>query len=273
MHVKKGCLERRRQDIAVDGSRIEGSHKAWNTLQRACASGIEMFGALSRDFVLRRNVRIITMTGCHRGPATGFVATTLGSHHIRLQNRINTLFTTLSDRERTWGRPGFAGRPVLKSVNSGETFGLVVSDHNLTFGGLLQIKDEPNEDEKLEELICNPEEELDVAGVLRDLDIDPALLNQPEFSPTVPHPPLLVDRSSTILALTSTGSFATSSTYALESVNTSDCTPIAEKSVRSQDDRTNGPRQTSGSEGRGLNGRMSVKGLSIVSISEPDTIS
>ncbi len=51
-HVKKGCLERRRQDIAADGSRIEGSHKAWNTLQRACASGLEMFGALSRDFVL-----------------------------------------------------------------------------------------------------------------------------------------------------------------------------------------------------------------------------
>ena len=32
-HVRKGCLERRRQDIPSDGSCIEGSHKGWNSLQ------------------------------------------------------------------------------------------------------------------------------------------------------------------------------------------------------------------------------------------------
>ncbi|KAN0097092.1 hypothetical protein V8E55_001538 [Tylopilus felleus] len=32
-HVRKGCLERRRQDIPSDGSCIKGSHKGWNSLQ------------------------------------------------------------------------------------------------------------------------------------------------------------------------------------------------------------------------------------------------
>ena len=29
-HVKKGCLARSRDDVRTDGSRIEGSHAAWN---------------------------------------------------------------------------------------------------------------------------------------------------------------------------------------------------------------------------------------------------
>ncbi|THH00532.1 hypothetical protein EW026_g2009 [Hermanssonia centrifuga] len=74
-----------------------------------------------------------------------------------------------------------------KQVGSGESFGLVVSNHNLTFGGLLQIKDEPDEDQKLEGLINNREEEMDVAMVLRDLNIDPALLNQPESGHDIPY--------------------------------------------------------------------------------------
>ncbi len=194
--MKKGCLKRRSQDIAADGSRIEGSHKAWNALQRACASGIEMFVALSRDFVLRRNLRIITTTGCHRGPATGFAATTQGSHHIRLQNQINMLFNALNDREHTWGGPGFPARPVLQQVNSAETFGLIISDHNLTFGGLLQIKDELDEDQKLEQLISSREEEMDVSTVLSDLNIDPVLLNQPDSGYTISNQPLLHPRPS-----------------------------------------------------------------------------
>ncbi|PSR71595.1 hypothetical protein PHLCEN_2v12525 [Hermanssonia centrifuga] len=209
-HVKKGCLERRRQDIAADGSRIEGSHKAWNALRRACASGLEMFGALSRDFVLRRNLRIITTTGCHRGPATGFAATTQGSHHIRLQNWINTLFNMLADRERTWGGPELPAKPILQKIDSRETFGLVVSDHNLTFGGLLQIKDELDEDRKLEDLLSEREEELDVTTVLHDLNIDPALLHQPEPSGcTISHRPF--HPSASPLALGGTHSSITTS--------------------------------------------------------------
>ncbi len=132
-------------------------------------------------------MRIITTTGCHRGPATGFAATTQGSHHIHLQSQINTLFNILADRERTWGGPGLPARPVLQQVGSGESFGLVVSNHNLTFGGLLQIKDEPDKDQKLEGLINDREEEIDVAMVLRDLNIDPALLNQPKSGHDIPY--------------------------------------------------------------------------------------
>ncbi|THG92922.1 hypothetical protein EW026_g8156 [Hermanssonia centrifuga] len=94
----------------------------------------------------------------------------------------------LSERERTWGRPALPARPIMRQVNSGETFGLVVSDHSLTFGGLLQIKDEPDlENDKLEELISNHEGNWDAAGVLRDLQIDPTLLHQPASGESVPH--------------------------------------------------------------------------------------
>ncbi|KAJ7150806.1 hypothetical protein C8R46DRAFT_1229740 [Mycena filopes] len=44
-HLQKGCLSRLRQDIASDGSRIEGSHKGWNSIQRASASGLELQNA------------------------------------------------------------------------------------------------------------------------------------------------------------------------------------------------------------------------------------
>ncbi|KAJ7659690.1 hypothetical protein DFH06DRAFT_935341, partial [Mycena polygramma] len=53
-HVRKGCLARPREDISSDGSRIEGSHKEWNSIQRSFASGLEMQTALGHDFVLHR---------------------------------------------------------------------------------------------------------------------------------------------------------------------------------------------------------------------------
>ncbi|KAI0658952.1 hypothetical protein C8Q70DRAFT_887671, partial [Cubamyces menziesii] len=57
-HIRKGCLARPRDNIRADGSRIEGSHKGWNGLQRSFASGVESLTALCHDFVLRRNIRI-----------------------------------------------------------------------------------------------------------------------------------------------------------------------------------------------------------------------
>ncbi|KAG2045391.1 hypothetical protein BDR06DRAFT_900708, partial [Suillus hirtellus] len=51
-HVQKGCLERSDQDIWSDGSCVEGTHKGWNSLQRAQPSGIMMLSVLGHDFVL-----------------------------------------------------------------------------------------------------------------------------------------------------------------------------------------------------------------------------
>lgn len=86
-HVRKGCLARIRQDIRSDGSRIEGSHKGWNSLQRSFTSGLELQEALSHDFVLRRNSQTALANSSDSqssGFSTSFVQTTFGSHHVRL---------------------------------------------------------------------------------------------------------------------------------------------------------------------------------------------
>ncbi|KAJ7872646.1 hypothetical protein B0H14DRAFT_2291039, partial [Mycena olivaceomarginata] len=83
-HLHKGCLSRQRQDIATDGSRIEGSHKGWNSIQRAFASGIELQNALSHDFVLRRNIRIAFSRTPGTAGSHAFARSTFGSHHTRL---------------------------------------------------------------------------------------------------------------------------------------------------------------------------------------------
>ncbi len=191
-HVKKGCLERRRQDLAADGSCIEGSHKQWNSLQRANASGIEMFLALSHDFVLRWNVCVVTTTGRHKPKPSGFIATTYGCHHVHLCNAINTLFNVLCKREQEQGaKTKYSPRPLLPVVNSGESFGVVVSEHSLSFGGLLQIKDEQDEDIDLLDLVENPENGLNAETLLQEMQIDPCLLLQPQ-SPASNAPPLAV---------------------------------------------------------------------------------
>ena len=42
-HLRKGCLERTRQDLRADGSRIEGLNRHWNGVQRGFASGFEKY--------------------------------------------------------------------------------------------------------------------------------------------------------------------------------------------------------------------------------------
>jgi hypothetical protein len=71
-------------------------------------------------------------------------------------------------------------RPMVRKVVSGEVFGLVTSSHNDTFGGLLTIKSEEEDEEKIftEEL----ETVEDPQVVLADLNIDPALLLRPQQS-------------------------------------------------------------------------------------------
>ncbi|KAG1843756.1 hypothetical protein F4604DRAFT_1596604, partial [Suillus subluteus] len=90
-HVRKGCLERSIQGIRSDGSRIEGSHKGWNSLQRAQPSGVAMLTALAHDFVLRHNVQV----AFSRSVVTPFIEFTHGSHHLQLCDYVARLHNTL----------------------------------------------------------------------------------------------------------------------------------------------------------------------------------
>ncbi|KAI5997494.1 hypothetical protein EDD15DRAFT_2573122 [Pisolithus albus] len=179
-HVWKGCLERRRQDVLSDGSHIEGCHKAWNALQHAQPSRLVMLTALSHDFVLRRNLRI-AFERAKLSPSAALSAH--GSHHLRLSSAIANLFNQLRASE-----PGCQLPPIaqLHAADSGETFGLVESEHSRTFGGLL--KEEPAQctigsgpptweidtDNLAEEALSITQDVL-----FNEWHIDPKLLDQP----------------------------------------------------------------------------------------------
>lgn len=127
--------------------------------------------ALSHDFVLRRNCRI----SVDHSPSL-FQLSTHGSHHIRLISRIATLSNALLAKENSPAKP----LPELRIVDSGETFGLVSSAYATSFKGLLSIKEEPK-DESEDVLSNTPEYDTeDVNNLLRNLQIDPALLLLPE---------------------------------------------------------------------------------------------
>ncbi|KAJ7615765.1 hypothetical protein DFH06DRAFT_1365836 [Mycena polygramma] len=171
-HVRKGCLARPREDISSDGSRIEGSHKGWNGIQRSFASGLEMQTALGHDFVLRRNLRVAT-NGKGKSP-TPFVESTFGSHHISLVDHTAGIWNDLLPGSQATSKSSPLPLPRLPDIQSGETFGLVNSPHTDSFGGLFTIKQEPDDDgtDIIKEL--DPEAQDDL---MRELNIDPAQLN------------------------------------------------------------------------------------------------
>jgi hypothetical protein len=190
-HVRKGCLERRRQDILSDGSRIEGSHKGWNSLQRTQPSGITILVALGHDFVLRRNVRIgyggITRNSMQPDGTSTFLTSTHGSHHVGLVAAIATLHNEILNVKLV---SNIKSLPELSDIHSNEAFGLTQSDHALTFGGMIDIKEELAEIE-IDEVVpvtnslsFDHDAAADLAlqvtrPILEELHIDPSLLDQP----------------------------------------------------------------------------------------------
>lgn len=192
-HVRKGCLTRRRQDIRSDGSRIEGSHKGWNSIQRAQPSGIVMLNALLNDFVLRRNLRIAQQ----KHSPTPFIVSSHGSHHLAL---INSIAITHNKLKQSGSNVQVDVLPILPDVPSGEVFGLMKSDYLTTFNGLIEVKQEvpdadfvPADDPQstgMNSLDFANNEVADLAlrasrAVLFDeWQIDPALLEQPQSSST-----------------------------------------------------------------------------------------
>jgi hypothetical protein len=177
-HVQKGCLDRKRQDIASDGSRIESLHKGWNSLQRTHASGIVMFEALAHDFVLRRNLQVSFSQVDHT--STGFVSSTEGSHHIFLVNHIAKLWNTLIDTHKH--AVGLQKRPCLACANSGEVFGLVDSANTTTFVFVKEEKD--GDDDMVRLLEAQSEDDTAAEEVLEELSIDTQMLAQPLIANT-----------------------------------------------------------------------------------------
>lgn len=140
-----------------------------------------MLSALGHDFVLRRNVRV----AFSRSHMTPFIKFTHGSHHLQLCDHIVKLHNTLQQQNPSCE---LLVLPELHVVESGETFGLVVSDHIATFGGLL-VKEEDIEDAPLDTFDSATDpltgEEVDLALqasrniFVNEWQIDPTLLELP----------------------------------------------------------------------------------------------
>ncbi|KAJ3554298.1 hypothetical protein NM688_g3185 [Phlebia brevispora] len=176
-HVRKGCLSRICQELASDDSRIEGSHKGWNSLMHSYASGLENMSHLGHDFVLRHNICCV-MRSDKLQQQRSFAASGFGSHHISLTNYLNAQWNQVISHER--GRkPGITltKLPVMQDIPSGESFGIISSACAQTFNGL--VKDEDD----LASMNLWDEDEIDdvpAEDIVHAMKIDPALLNMPE---------------------------------------------------------------------------------------------
>jgi RNase P subunit RPR2 len=134
--------------------------------------------ALGHDFVLRRNVRI-GFSG-RNAPPTPFIASTFGSHHLRLVDSVASLWNSiLAKRMQTQAISPLIPLPQLPEITSEETFGAVSSDHALTWGGLLarELKIEP-EDEDVSAI-----DNKAVDHIIHTLNIDPHDLFTPSTEP------------------------------------------------------------------------------------------
>ncbi|KAJ7707568.1 hypothetical protein B0H17DRAFT_853971, partial [Mycena rosella] len=145
-------------------------------------NGLELQNALCHDFVLRRNIRIASSRkGESSSSLDTFVQSTFGSHHACLVNHLASVLNNILHAEAAKAKSGVDVkllRPMLMDVDSGERFGLGSSQHNDTFGRLLES--EPNENQLLNQILDNP---ADPQTVLKDLNIDPILLLQPQQAP------------------------------------------------------------------------------------------
>jgi len=117
-----------------------------------------MFAAIGHDFVLRRNVRVALSNRKSISNKDSFVSSTSGSHHIRLVSHNNSEFNRLLEKEPNTGTCPQA-LPTLLQVHSGEKFGLVPSAYTETYGGLLTIKEEV--DDNLNDILDDLDEQLE----------------------------------------------------------------------------------------------------------------
>jgi hypothetical protein len=79
---------------------------------------------LVEDHVLRRNIRIVTSNKLE-GSSYDFIRSGLGTHHLMQLDYFNSMWNEYTDKN---GLPG-PRLPRFPDVPSGETFGLVESEH------------------------------------------------------------------------------------------------------------------------------------------------
>jgi hypothetical protein len=133
--------------------------------------------ALAHDFVLRRNCRVAFSSD----EPDAFTKSTHGSHHIHLVSSVAGLWNSVLAKEKGKAAGGKQLRqlPQLPIIDSGENFGLVESNYSTTFKGLIEVKEEP-EDEGIPYLPSLDDDE--IQNLLRELNIDPSLLHLPSSS-------------------------------------------------------------------------------------------
>ena len=153
---------------------------------RSYTCGLENFLALGHDFVHRHNVRIgvkLPEMSHHI-----FIRSTLDSHHVRLVDHIARCWNALykEAKEKQTVKPGevYSELPELRDVQSGKRFGLIFSHSTASFGGRLNIKqeEEPLKFELPAEQPVEIHQGLTRDRLIRDLNIDPLLLELPEGS-------------------------------------------------------------------------------------------
>ena len=168
-HVERGCLTRIVQDLAADGSRIEGSHKGWNSLMRAFASGLENMNYLSHDHVHRRNTRAANSTEERRANRP-FAASGFGSHHSFLVDASNRLWNALVDGGRGQRPTAVTHLPELPQVDSEEQFGIADSLSTASFNGLMKEEDE---DEDLPPMqLWDEMDDMSANDILQSMNVD-----------------------------------------------------------------------------------------------------
>lgn len=150
---------------------------------RAQPSGLVTMHNCGHDLVLRRNVRIGSSTP-ERLASRPFLASGYGSHHIGLVNEGNRAWNSILTLR---GKPGdFAAAPTLPNINSGETFGVVDSSHATTFGGLIIIKDELEEDLQGLSLTNGSIDDGDITEAVPDHNVPASLPQHGDFTSPIP---------------------------------------------------------------------------------------
>ncbi|KAJ7585548.1 hypothetical protein C8J56DRAFT_1087508, partial [Mycena floridula] len=204
-HVKKGCLARPRDDILSDGSRIEGLHKGWNSLQRANPSGVGTQTNLGHDFVLRRNLRVASAS---KDFTDKFVTSGSGSHHVNFINYIAHTHNTLFDDPTKQTAKTLKKLPTLPTVISSESFGLVLAPGvTVSPDTLIPLSaghETDLEDAALAAALGDAEDHDEaVLSLIDELQIDPKLFQNPQFEsvPALVEPAtVVVDNSASALA-------------------------------------------------------------------------